>query len=66
MKSLSNVVDCLTRTNADCAPAPIFDTIWMAGNAVADDVVKPATMDVTVRALPGVHGPVRDIAPLNT
>ena len=29
---------------AEVAFAPIFDTIWMAGKAVAEDVVNPVTM----------------------
>src|SRR5881227_3361041 len=31
-------------TNAEVGFVPILDTIWMAGNAVVDEVVNPVTM----------------------
>src|SRR6266542_146020 len=66
VKSLSNVVAAWTITNADCAPAPIFDTIWTAGNVVEDDVVNPMTTESPWAQVVRVQARSGEAAPLNT
>src|SRR5438034_4849710 len=61
-----NVLDCLTTTKFDSAPLPIFDTIWIAGNEVDDDVVNPMTNALPWAAPVGFTVRSGDIAPLNT
>ena len=55
----------MTITKPDCGPAAIFDTIWMAGKALAEDVVKPTTMSLPKACTVPPAARSDDIAPLN-
>src|SRR5439155_9853395 len=53
-------------TNPGCAPEPIFDTIWEAGNVVDEVVVNPITMESPCAVREGFTVRPGATAPLHT